>query len=186
VIKVKTNIKKVIEVKIQQLKTLADTDKVLRIAATTCLGLMKKRIHEDGLDVDERPIGRYSKGYMILRTGSYKSSNRVTKGLNKGKLKDDGVFTKGVNKGNPRPKYNRTNDDKVVASLTRQMENDIKVIALKNNSYGIGYTNKFNFDKSQWVEATYKLKGKIFGLSTGEKQAVLGIVEKHKQDAFSG
>ncbi len=185
-IRITTNINQVVEVNITKLKSLADTDRMLRTAATTVLGMMKKRIHEDGLDAEGKPIGTYSPGYMKVRTGNYGNSLRVSRGQNKGKLKNAGVFSKGANKGQPRPRYNRTSDTKVVASLTRLMENDEKVVALKQNSYGIGFSNKHNFDKSQWVEATYKKKGKIFAVSEAEQQAVIDIANKFTQDALSG
>jgi hypothetical protein len=73
----------------------------------------------------------------------------------------------------------------VIASLTRQMENDEKVIALRNNSYGIGFTNKFNYDKSQYVEATYHKEGKIFACSPDEVQTVIDIAQQFTTDAIS-
>lgn len=185
-IRIKTNIGKVVELNIEKLKSLADNDKMLRTAAITVLGLMKKRIHEDGLDAGNKPIGTYSPGYMKLRTGNYFNSAKVSRGKNKGNLKDAGVFSRGASKGQPRTKYNRTGETKVVLSLTRQMENDMKVIALRNNSYGIGYTNKLNYDKSQWCEATYNRKGKIFALSSNEQQVVVDIANQFTQDALSG
>lgn len=185
-IRVKTNIGKVVELNIEKLKSFADTDKMLRTAATTVLGLMKKRIHEDGLDAEEKPIGTYSPGYMKLRTGNYGNSLKVSRGKNKGNLKDAGVFSRGDSKGRQRPKFNRTSDTKVVLSLTRQMENDMKVIAIRSNNYGIGYTNKLNYDKSQWCEATYKRKGKIFALSANEQQVIIDIANEFTKDALSG
>jgi hypothetical protein len=201
-ITVKTNIGKVVEVIIHQLKDVADTDKMLRTAATTVLGLMKKRIHEDGLDATGKRIGTYSPGYMKIRTGDFGNSAKVSRGKNIGKLKDAGVFTDKtirLNKkagvftgeekvGKARPRYNRTSDTKVVLSLTREMENDMKVSSpIKTKlGYGIGYSNKDNYDKSQWVEATYNLKGKIFSLSEEEEKAVIAIAEKYTQDALFG
>lgn len=199
-IKIKTNINKVVEVNIAALKQLADTDKMLRTAATTVLPMMKKRIHEEGKDADGSQIGTYSKGYMKVRTGNFSNATRVTKGANKGKLKDAGVFTDRtirLNKntgvftgeekvGKQRPRYNRTSDTKVILSLTRQMENDMKVIPLKSGSYGIGYSNSINYDKSQWCEETYNKKGKIFSLSADEISAVNTIANEFVNNAFPG
>lgn len=195
---VTTNIGKVVKYTVEKLENLADRDKLLRTMASTALGLMKVRIHQDGLDANDQPIGTYSKSYMVLRTGSYKNAGRNLKGKNTGKLKNAGVFTdktlrlnkktgvfSGEEKvGKNRPRYNRTNDPKVVASLTREMENDMKVIDA-NPNYGIGYTNKHNYDKSQWVEATYKRKGKIFILSNGEVTAINEVAKKFTTDALS-
>ena len=185
-IRIKTNIGKMVEVNLQMLNKLADTDRMLRTAATTVLGMMKVRIHKDGKDANGNQIGTYSPAYMKVRTGNYGNSRRVSRGKDKGSLKDAGVFTKGDNKGTARPRYNRTADTKVVASLTRQMEKDEKVIELPGkNGYGIGFTNKHNFDKSQWVEATYNKKGKIFALSQQEIDAVNTIAQKFVDDALS-
>jgi hypothetical protein len=183
-IKIKTNIGTVIEVSIGKLHSLADTDKMVRTAATSVLGVMKKRIHEDGKDANGNQIGTYSKGYMAVRTGVFGNAAKVTKGKNKGKLKDAGVFSRGANKGSSRPRYNRSSDTKVIASLTRQMENDMKVVAIPNG-YGIGYSNRDNYQKSQWVEETYKKEGKIFSLSNEEKDIVIAIAQQHKADAIS-
>lgn len=184
-IRITTNISKVVELNVQKLQRLADTDQMVRTAATTVLGLMKIRIHQDGRDANNEQIGTYSPGYMKVRTGNYGNSARISRGKNKGSLKDAGVFTKGRNKGAQRPAYNRGSDTKVIASLTRQMENDEKVIAVRNNVYGIGFSNKLNFDKSQYVEATYHKEGKIFSASPNELQAVTDIVKQFTSDALS-
>lgn len=205
-ITIKTNINKVVQITVEKLESLAQNDKMLRTAATTVLGLMKKRIHEDGLNANGKKIGTYSKGYMKIRTGDFKNATVFKQGKNKGKRKDAGFFTKKKttfftqededtvssrgafikieSQRKPRPRYNRTNSTTVILSLTRQMENDMKVIAI-GNGYGIGYTNKFNFLKSQYTEATYKMEGKIFSLSAEEKHAVTEIVKKFTADAIS-
>jgi hypothetical protein len=192
-IRIKTNIGKIVELNVARLQKLAETDQMLRTAATQFLGQMKTRIHENGLDANNRPIGTYSPGYMTLRLGTYQNGKVfVTRGVNKGNIKkqkrigDAGVFSKGINKGKVRPKYNVDTSPKVILSLTRTMENDESVIALRNNSYGIGFSNKDNYDKSQWVEETYHLEGKIFAVSANEQQAVIDIVKQFTQDALSG
>jgi hypothetical protein len=184
-IHVKTNIAEVANKNAELLKKLSNPDEMLRTMATTVLGLMKVRIHTDGLDANGNRIGTYSPAYMKVRQGIFTNSGVFSKGKNKGSIKDAGVFTKGKNKGQARPRYNRGPDTKVILSLTRQMENDMKVIAV-DNGYGIGYSNPHNFDKSQWTEATYKRQGKIFALSSGETDAVTAIAEKFVNDALSG
>lgn len=183
-IRVTSNIGQVARVNITHLKTLSDTDKMLRTAATTVLGLMKQRIHQDGKDASNTQIGTYSPEYMKVRTGNFGNSGRISRGVNEGTLKNSGVFSKGKHKGEQRPKYNRTGDTKVILSLTRQMENDMKVIPLQNNSYGIGYTNPLNFEKSQWCEATYDKEGKIFSLSENEIEQVNIIVDQFTKNAL--
>ena len=184
-IRIKTNISKIIGTVVVITNKLSSNDIMLRTCATTVLGMMKKRIHEDGKDATGKQIGTYSTGYMKVRTGNFQNSGRKTKGAKKGELKNSGVFSKGESVGQARPKFNRTPDTKVVLSLTRQMENDMKVIPLRSKTYGIGYSNKINFDKSQWCEATYTSEGKIFSLSGDEKQAVNSIVQQFTDNAIS-
>lgn len=157
-------------------------DALLRTVAFAVLPELKKRVHVEGKDSSGSAIGTYSPDYMKLRTGNYGNSKRFAKGKNKGELKDAGVKTKqrvatpfGKSKfayqnieadGIARPKYNRTDDTKVVLSLTRQMENDLSVLP-SGTGYGIGYNNPDNFKKSQYNEETYKKK--IWNLTEDEK-----------------
>lgn len=183
-ITVKTNINQLVAKDSALLKSLSNTDKMLRTAATTVLAMMKIRIHGEGLDASGNRIGTYSPAYMKIRTGNFGNSTRVSKGTNTGKLKDAGVFSSGSKLGQARSKFNRGPDTKVILSLTRQMENDEKVIAISTNNYGIGFSNKLNYDKSQWTEATYKRQGKIFAASTQELEAVNEIAQKFTDDAI--
>jgi hypothetical protein len=176
---------------------IANVDIVARLIATTILGMMKVRIHKNGLASDGARIGTYSKGYMKVRTGDFGNSARVSRGPNKGKAKNAGTFTERTIKlnkqtgtfsgeekvGKERPKYNRTNDPKVIISLTSALENDEHVIHLGLGNYGIGFLNNDNFKKSQWVEETYAKR--IFGTSQAERDAIDGLIQKHIQDAFS-
>jgi hypothetical protein len=149
-------------------------DLVARAAALAVLPEMKRRVHVDGKASDGSRIGNYSNAYLKLRTGNYGNSAKVTRGKNKGEKKDAGVFTKGKNKGQPRPKFNRTTDPKVVLSLTRQQENDMSVVPA-GKGYGIGYKNQHNFDKSQYAEATYKKQ--IWKLTKEERQLAREVAE---------
>lgn len=78
-------------------------------------------------------------------------------------------------------RYNRTADPKVILSLTGQMENDWSVIALGNQSYGLGYKNSLNADKANWNEDRY---GKIFALTKDELKQVQLIVNAWVKKQF--
>lgn len=79
-------------------------------------------------------------------------------------------------------KYSRTSDNKIIVSLTRQLENDWSVIATEDG-YGIGFLNTLNFQKARWVEAN---KDKvIFSLSGPEQQYVNDTVSKLVKDALA-
>lgn len=161
----------------EKLKSLQENpDPMLRTIALAVLPEVKKRVHVDGKDSSGSQIGTYSPGYMQLRTGNYQNSGRKAKGKSKGELKDAGTFSRGAKKGQPRPKYNRTSDTKVVLSLTRQMENDLSVLP-SGSGYGIGYNNPDNFKKSQYNEQTYKKK--IWNLTADEKALAKKTAENY-------
>lgn len=177
--------------KVQQLND--NPDAILRTVALAVLPEMKKRVHVDGKDSTGAQIGTYSPGYMAVRTGNFKNAGKVSRGANKGKLKDAGKFTKGVNTkifgtvveesskvGLNRPKYNRSSDPKIIWSLTRQMENDMSVIATPTG-YGIGYLNPENFKKATWLEQRSGKKV-LTRLTEGEEELVVTTVENFLPD----
>jgi phage gpG-like protein len=167
---------------LEQLQQLGQDDIVMRKVATTLLADVHDRIHEEGRDVTGGQIGTYGQEYMKVRTGDFGNSKRFVRGKNKGQPKDSGVFTKGKNKGQPRPNYNRTSDTKVVASLTRQMENDFKVVATEDG-YGLGYSNEENFNKAGYVEKTYGKE--IFGLTAREEDLAIQIAADEIMKIFN-
>lgn len=174
-IRVTTNIKPVLEGLGARLSGLANPDQMLRTIATSMVAVVRDRVHVQGIAQDGSAIGSYSEGYMAVRTGRFKTNDEYKSGPRKGQPKNTGKFTKGPQKGQSRPNYNRTNDRKVVASLTRQMENDLSVQATESGNYGIGYNNPLNAQKAIWVEATYRKK--IFALTADEKRLTLRIAE---------
>lgn len=154
-------------------------DQLLRTVALAVLPQVKKRVHIEGKDSSGNQIGTYSPGYMKLRTGNYGNSGRISKGKNKGVLKNSGVYSRGDKKGQPRPKYNRTSDTKVILSLTRQMENDLSALP-SGTGYGIGFNNPDNFQKSQWNEETYKKD--IWKLTDDERALAKDTAEQFTDD----
>lgn len=185
---IKTNISEVVAQYQVMVDKIKNPDKMLRTMATTLTGVIAARVFTDGKASDDQQIGTYSNDYMKVRTGNFGNSGKVTRGNNKGNLKDSGTISRGVKKGQPRPKYNRTADTKVVASLTRQMENDFGTNAedpaQTEAGYGIGFKNPHNYDKSQWVEATYKKP--IWQLTQEEQNLVQQIADKFTTDAITG
>lgn len=151
--------------KIEALKESA----VTREDALSLLNMMTERIHEDGKASDGSQIGTYSPAYMKVRTGNYGNSARFSRGAREGTAKDAGVYSRGKNKGNPRPKYNRSSDTKIIVSLTRQLENDWGVFML-NNGKGIGFHNPHNYQKLKWVEG---IKKKKIGMPTEQEREFL-------------
>jgi hypothetical protein len=169
---VKVNIKPVTDLLRSKLAKLSDKDYLLRPVAFDVIDLMTKRIHIDGKASDGGQIGTYSKGYLALRSGEFKNADRNKKG----ETKNSGTFTaKAAEVGKPRPNYHRGTDPKVIISLTRQLENDWSVIATQKG-YGIGFLNLLNYQKSQWVQQTYKKK--IFDMTASEKEYAIGRISE--------
>lgn len=134
-------------------------DAMEREIAFSVLGEMKTRIYEQGRDSSGAQIGTYTPQYMRVRTDQLPPK-----------------FTKGKQKGQPRPRYKRTSDTKVILSLTGDMERDMIAGPIKtDDGYGIGFKYPFNFQKSQWNEATYKKP--IFSLTEEEKDKARIIAE---------
>lgn len=172
--------------RIKQLESIInpsnEQDKITRTVALSAIGDISHRIHEEGKASDGSQIGTYSNPYLKIRTGNYQN-NKITRGKNKGNFKKNkaGYFTRGVLKGQPRPKFNRSDDKKVIVSLTKKLELSYAVKATEKG-YGIGFIDasidfpNYNntvtsWDKSQYVEHTY---GKpIFNLTKEEKQNAL-------------
>lgn len=179
-ITVVTNFDNVISDELDKIRGF-DANRMCLIQAEYIAGEWRKRIHQDGLAADGSQIGTYSPGYMKVRTGNYPNKGVYKSGKRKGEQKDSGVYTKGKNKGRPRIKYNRTADTDVVASLTRQMESDMKAFPLESGA-AVGYSNDRNFQKSQWVENTYKKK--IFDLTDAEEKEVMRIADEEVQKAL--
>lgn len=106
------------------------------------------------------------------------------------RIHDEGVASDGSPIGtysNPylkvrQNKYNRTSDNKVVVSLTRQLENDWSVVDIAKG-YGIGFKNQHNRDKAGWVEETYDKQ--IFSLSKTEHEYAQKRWQELVQDALS-
>jgi hypothetical protein len=73
-----------------------------------------------------------------------------------------------------RVKNNYPSSRKVILQATRQMANDFSVIS-SGRVLGLGFKNKANAEKSEWVEATYKKD--IFRHTNGEKDTLGKLVD---------
>ena len=156
---------------------LSDKEALLRPMAIELSGIMNDRIHEQGLASDGNPIGTYSEGYMKVRTGDFKNSEKFVRGKNKGKLKGAGFKTKqriatpfgksAFTTQNieadkvPRIRYNLDSSKKVILVLTRKLSNSWAVFAT-DRGYAIGFTDSgategvTSLKKIEYAEETYK------------------------------
>ncbi len=148
---------------------------------------MQKRIHVEGKNSKGQEIGKYSDGYMVVRTGNYKNKGSKNAGFyTKGKnaiydirsRKAVKVAKKSSGSGHSmREVYNRNSNRKVILSLTREMENDYQVVPLTAKSYGIGFGNRHNFDKMKWNNKRYGTP--IFAMSEEEKKVMRDVIQRH-------
>ncbi len=183
-IRVKTNLTTVASSLIGKMQQLQDRDKLLRAVATNVLKTMKTRIHRDGIAADGSQIGTYSPGYMKVRTGNFKNAKKTGSRKNSGTFtesvirlnRETGVFTGEEKVGKKRPRYNRTGDTKVICSLTRNMENDIKILPT-TDGYGIGYSNDVNAEKVGWLENTYEKP--IFTIGESERTVITETIQTY-------
>lgn len=142
-------------------------DQLLHSVSNNALDKIAKRVHVDGIASDGSQIGTYSTGYMKLRSGSFKSTE----------------YVRGKNKGQKRRLFNRGSDTSVILSLTREMENDMKVIKT-DDGYGIGFSNSHNYDKAIWSENTYQKA--IWELTNGEKEETYELATQIMQEVVNG
>lgn len=89
-----------------------------------------------------------------------------------------GIYSTGYMR--TREENNRSKDTKVIISLTRQLENDYAVIATERG-YGIGFNNKHNFDKANWVQLTYRKR--IFDMTNSELNEAIAFINELTEQA---
>ena len=189
-IKVESNASNVfinIERKLGQALSPQQIDLMTREIATTTAANMRERIHELGQDSANGNIGFYTDEYMNVRTGVYANSGVYKRGPKKGEPKNTGVYTKGKNKGKPRIRYNRSNDRKVIISLTRAFENDF-TLGVRNRTptkirggYGIGWKNNTNALIAEGHERRYRKK--IWNLTQQEKADAFKVAQEFVKNA---
>lgn len=93
-----------------------------------------------------------------------------------------GVYSPGYLKYT-RPKYGRKEGTTVVLSLTRSMENAMKLYPIENGT-GIGYITAEQLQKAKWCEQTYKKR--IFAPTEEERAMTQAIAENYIKEHFNG
>ena len=145
---------------IRKTKRLAIHDKVTQRVLASIHEMTDKRIFKEGRSASGKALGTYSKGYQRTRK--------------KGVL----YVRKGVKRNNTYPSIT-----KIILQATSQMNNDYVFLVLPDGNYGSGFNNEKNFDKSEWVESTYKKP--IFKLTRAEEKQIDIRMEKELDRYFS-
>jgi hypothetical protein len=136
---------------LNELNRLRRNDRALRVAFTTVLAVQKQRIFNRGQTADAGKIGTYSKKPISV---SRKNQPRQT-----GKTYFPGGYAQFKSAIGKNPGF-------VNLRLTDQMMLDYTLQILGNDTYGFGFNNDFNYDKSQWAEERFDKN--IFDESTAE------------------
>ena len=111
----------------------------MRIALSSVLAIHKPRIFEKGLDGTDAKIGTYSTKPISI---SKKNQARQT-----GKTYFKGGYAEYKKDIGKNPGF-------VNLRNTDQMRMDYGLI-INGTSYGFGFQNKLNYDKSQWLQEKY-------------------------------
>lgn len=80
-------------------------------------------------------------------------------------------------------KYNRDSDRTIIFSLTGQMENNYKVVAISDKEYGLGFDNSLDANKSVWLADRFG--NDIWQLSNSELDAMESIIQQFINDSFA-
>lgn len=144
---------------IKGLNKIKQNDKGMRIALSSVLPIHKKRIFESGLDMESSKIGTYGTNPTSI---AKKNQSRDT-----GHTYFKGGYAQYKSEIGKNPGF-------VNLRNTDQMQMDYGLMFLGNNTYGFGFTNKLNFDKSQWLQDKYDKD--IFELSNSEQEILANVL----------
>jgi hypothetical protein len=146
---------------INDLNRVIKNDRAIRTALTSVLPVHKKRIFESGKSALGAQIGTYgTKPISIAK----KNQARQT-----GHSYFKGGYSQYKREIGKNPGF-------VILRNTDQMQVDYGLQVLGSGSFGYGFTNSKNYDKSQWVQDKYDKD--IFALSTSEQDLIGDIMTK--------
>lgn len=144
---------------IKALEALRSDPRIIKTALSSVLPAHKDRIFKQGFD---------SKGVKIGTYGTKKISiSKKNQARNTGQTYFKGGYAEYKSAIGKNPGF-------VILRNTDQMMMDYGLLQLGNNTFGYGFQNQANFDKSQWNETKYKKK--IFTLSKGEEKLLADVL----------
>jgi hypothetical protein len=148
------------DIVLKKVTDMARFDRGVKVAVQSVLATQKKRIFVDGEDATNSKIGTYSTDPISI---SKKNQSRNT-----GRTYFKGGYAEyksAIGK----------NDGYVNLRNTDQMNFDYQFFDLGNSTYGIGFSNDFNFQKSGWLEKKYQKS--IFNQSPKEGNILNTVIE---------
>ena len=136
---------------LSDLNRLRRNDRAIRIALTSVFAVHKQRIFNKGQTADGGKIGTYSTVPA--------SVSRQNQARNTGRTYFPGGYAQYKSAIGKNPGFvNLRNTDQMMMDYTFQV--------IGNDTYGFGFSNDFNFDKSGWAEEHFNKN--IFDESTTE------------------
>ena len=148
------------EILIADINRMLSNERVMIGAVNSVLASQKKRIFEQGKASDESKIGTYgTKPISISRSRQARQT---------GKTRFPGGY---------REYKSLTGKESSFVNLqdTGQMMMDLGTSVVGLGEYGIGFSNDFNGDKSEWNEKKYKKE--IFASTDKEDDLFIKVVE---------
>jgi len=124
---------------IRKVNAIIRSDKNLRTAISTVFAVHKPRIFVSGQTATGAKIGTYGTKPISI---SKKQQARQT-----GRTRFPGGYSEYKSAIGKNPGF-------VILRNTDQMYADYGIVRV-GQSYGLGFQNKFNYDKSQWMESKY-------------------------------
>lgn len=146
---------------IDDLNEIRHNDVLIRRALTSVLAYQKQRIFNHGLDANNSRIGQYSTKKISI--------SRKNQARNTGQTTFPGGYAQYKSMVGKNPGY-------VTLRNTDQMMIDYGLEILGPDTYGLGFTNDFNYDKSQWMEDKYHKD--IFDQSDQEGDIIENILSE--------
>lgn len=145
---------------IREVNRMLQTERIAVAATNSVLERQKERIFEDGKTSGGGQIGTYStKPTYIARSRQSRNTGRTS-------------FPGGYRQYK---QLTGKGHSKVVLRDTDQMMMDLGTQVLGNNEFGIGFTNVFNKQKSEWMERKYRKD--IFSTSESEDDIFIRVME---------
>lgn len=144
---------------------IADLNKIkrdntaMRVALSSVLPVHKKRIFEMGADSSGAKIGNYSTNPISI---AKKNQSRNT-----GHTYFKGGYAQYKSEIGKNPGFKNYRN-------TDQMQMDYGLMFLGENTYGFGFTNAFNFNKSEWLQD--KDDKNVFELSQSELDLLTNVL----------
>jgi hypothetical protein len=148
------------DIVLKKMSDIAQFDRAVKVGIQAVLLQQKGRVFFEGQDASSGKIGQYSTNPISI------AKNKQAR--NTGKTYFPGGYAEYKSAIGKNPGY-------VNLRNTDQMNMDYAFFDLGNSSYGLGFANPENFNKSKWMEEKYGTS--IFNQSQKEGETLNKVIE---------